>query len=817
MRWRTPLPLLLLSPLALAAGPFNLSDGASGVGVLAPDPRGQEAPDRSFDVQKLNLSIDLDPEARAVSGVATYTVQRLGPGPLSLDQVEMSFGSVLLDGAPAQHRAVGDALLIEIPTERGAVSSVEIHFSATPRNGLHFRGESPDSFPHVFSQGEDEENRYWFPSWDHPNDRFVYTGQVKAPPGWKAMTNPTDDLVTYLIMLAAGPYEEHGSGDNTVWVPPGTSPGAISRVLDPIPAMKAHFAKRTGVEYPWGNYRQIFVERFIYLGMENTGATIEDARMLIPDERSGSGRWVEGTVAHELAHQWFGDLLTCRSWRELWLNEGFATFMATDWARETRGEDIAAAEMRGYFAASLDGPALAGRFHQGPGAPDNGRVYVKGASVLHMLRVMLGEDAFWAGVRRYTRENQRGLVDSEDLRDALERESGQELGWFFQQWVELPVVPELTVRSRWEDGKLVVTVRQAVGPKRPAYTLPITVEIGTAEGPQRISGWLDDEELELSQPLPAAPLYVAFDPDSGVLARVEQQQEPSAWEAQLASPSPHARLAAAEALGDTDASAALIATLSDAARPTALRVAAARALGEQRMAEPLLRQISTPDADLRAQVVEALGRTTGAEVAAALRKGLSGEPLPHVREGMLASLSKVDPGLSVIEARKLIRIRGREWEGLRHAAADALGEHGTANDLGLLLDPKLSFIVRPAPLHAAVRLAARSFEGQALLDANARIARVAEPLLDDLDLRTRQNVLPVLAEVGDTTTVAKLERYRREEEARKLIASARDAIATIEGRVALPVVGNDQDVRLEALEKRIKQLEEEMDSWRERH
>ncbi len=823
MRWPPSLSLLLLCPLALAAGPFNGRDGDAGGGALSPDARGDEAPDRSFDVERLHLRVELKPEQGALEGAATYTLRRLSPGPLVLDQVELEFREVLLDGASVAWRLDGDAILIEIPGPRGQRSTVELRYAATPRTGLHHRGlasrrgDGADTFAHVFSQGEDAENRYWFPAWDHPNDRFAYTGEVAAPPGWRAMTNPTDDLVSYLVMLAAGEFEERGSGAITAWVPPGTSDEAVGRVLDPVPAMMAHLAERTGVPYPWGNYRQIFVERFIYLGMENTGATIEDSRMLIPDRAAGTGAWIESTVAHELAHQWYGDLLTCRSWRELWLNEGFATFMANDWMARSRGPDHAAAAMRSFFEASLDGPAMAGRFHQGPDAPENGRVYVKGASVLHMLRVMLGEEVFWAGIRRYTTEHQRDLVDTDDLRDALERESGQELGWFFQQWVELTHVPDLTVRSRWQEGQASLTVRQATGPGKPAYTLPITVEFGTPAGPVRRTGWLDDEELTLSAPLDAAPLYVAFDPDKGLLARVDQEQAPSAWAAQLQSPSPHARLAAAHALGETDESAALISLLQDGSRPLVLREAAAHALGEQRVTEPLIRAVAAPEDELRMAVAGALGKGTGPDVVKALRGQLQREQNPDVQEGQLRALASVDPRAAILEARALLRARGRESEGLRHAASDVLGQHGERRDLDLLLAPNLPFILRFAPLRSAAHLAAGLLEDRELEEARARIARAAEPLLDDPDLRTRQNVIPLLGEVGDEQTAAKLERYRREEEDRDLVAAAKDASARIQARQGTPPSPSEKEERLDALEERVRQLEDEMDAWREKH
>ncbi|MDP2317075.1 MAG: M1 family metallopeptidase, partial [Pseudomonadota bacterium] len=579
---------------------------------LAPDARGAAAPDRTFDMERLRLAVALDPAAGTVAGTATWTVRRLGAGPLVLDQVALTIEAVTLGGAtgsgtPIPWRTLGDTLVIDVPGDKAEVS---VRYRATPRDGLHFRRpDAADTHGEVWSQGEGEDNRHWFPGWDHPNDRFVYEGAITAPAGWKVLTNSGHDLVNYLVMVAAGPYEVHGTEANAAWVPPGTSAGGIGRVLDPVPGMMTHFGARTGVPYPWGSYRQVFVQRFLYTGMENTSATIEDRWMVGDDRVAGTrGRRIASVVAHELAHQWYGDLLTCRSWRELWLNEGFATFFAADWEASVHGPDDAAAGVRARYRASFGEAALAGRFHAGASAPASTNVYNKGASVLHMLRVMLGEDVFWAGIRRYTQGNPRALVETDDLQDAMELESGEELGWFFQQWVELPYVPQLTVSSVYKDGAVVVTVRQATGDARPIYTLPVEVEIGAAAGaPVVAKGWLTDEDLELRVPLAAAPAYLAFDPRGGLLAAVEQAQDPAAWEAQLGSASPYARLAAIAALGETDLSAPLALLAADRARPFAVRDAAIAALGAQRAHAPLLPLLDDPDDAVRQAAARALG------------------------------------------------------------------------------------------------------------------------------------------------------------------------------------------------------------------
>ncbi len=801
-RLRLYAPVLAAIVLALPAGAAPL---------LTPDVRGSAAPDRTFDMERLQLALALDPAAGAVSGTATWTVRRLGAGPLVLDQIALAIEAVEADGKPARWHTKGDTLVIEVPGDRAAVA---VRYRATPRDGLHFRrAGAVDTHDEVWSQGEGEDNRYWFPGWDHPNDRFVYEGAITAPPGWKVLTNSGHDLVNYLVMVAAGPYEIIGTDTISAWVPPGTSPTAVARVLDPIPGMMSHFADRTGVPYPWGAYRQVFVQRFLYTGMENTSATIQDRWMVGDDRVAGTrGRRIASVVAHELAHQWYGDLLTCRNWRELWLNEGFATFFAADWEASLAGPDAWAAGVFGRYRASLGTSALAGRFHAGADAPDHGNVYNKGASVLQMLRVMLGEQTFWAGMRRYTEAHQRALVETDDLADAMEAASGRELGWFFQQWVELPYVPALTVSSAYQDGAVVVTVRQATGPERPAYTLPIEVEVGGATGPVVVTGWLDDAVLELRATLDAPPAYVAFDPRGGVLAAVEQTQDPDAWEAQLRSPSPYARLLAIEALGDTDRSAPLATLAADPAASFPMRRAAVAALGEQRAHAALLPLLKEPDDALREAVAAALGASVGKVPVPALVACVERDANPDVAAMALEALARLDGAAAAKLARTRLRVRSLEDVRLVAAAAGVLGTYGVASDLPALLRVAAPERARLHALRGAAQLAARQDPGQTRTRMLGDVARATEGMLDDLDLRGREGAVAILAEVGDATSVSRLEALRRVDTGRDLRAAAAAAITAIQGRGTAPLAtANEIEARMEALERRVEEMLDEVE------
>ncbi len=822
------LTALLLAPApALAGQPWMGGARGEDPPVLAPDPRGAGGLDRRFDLQRLQLDLALLPDQGAVEGTATLSMLRLADGPVVLDQVALIVASVRADGQDLPWRTEGDTLIVDVPAEfgEGGPASLTVAYRAEPRTGLHFRHgdrRGPDGWSEVWSQGEGEDNRHWFPSFDHPGDRFAYEGHITAPDGWQVVTNSGVDLVNYLVMVAAGPWEvvTHDEDDSVeVWVPPGTDPVAVHRVLDPIPAMQRHFAERTGVPYPWGPYRQVFVQRFLYTGMENTSATIEHERMLVDAGGDGTSDWVESVAAHELAHQWYGDLLTCENWRELWLNEGFATFMAADWMAQVRGEAAAADQVRRWVRGLRDHKLpVAGRFFHGRGAADNHDVYGKGALVLHMLRVMLGEDRFWAGIARYTQGHQRGLVETIDLQRAMEQVSGQQLDWFFQQWIELDHVPQLTVTRRYAEGRLTVSVRQRVDDTHPPYTLPIDIAVGTADGRLiRRRAWLDDEEVDLDVALDEAPLWVAFDPDAGILAKVDDQQDDDAWVAQLAAPLPGARLDATVALGETDHSDALAALLADTGEDQAIRVAAARALGEQRATAALLTAVD--DADPRVQLI----------VAKALRKSPDDTPLSallrlarrddnvDVRAAALRAAAALDPGPTLPVARSLLGLRDRTERPLRSAAIEVIGEHGVASDIAALLDERAPGRLWADGLSAAARIAGRG-EGDAHERQARRVARAAEQRIRDLDLRTRQRVVGVLGQVGDEQTISVLESFRRWTTLSGEKEAAAAAVTAIRSR-ATPASGsdNEQAARIEALEERLDALETELERARDRH
>jgi len=797
----------------------GLSAATAAPAALVPDALDRDVPRRSYDILALHLDLALDVPNRGIGGVAKYTVSQLSKGDFRLDQVALNIESVTVDGESAVHRTPGNSLVIEMPDRlvRGGQAEVAIAYSATPRTGLHFReGTAPDRFSEVWTQGQKNDNRYWFPACDHPNDRFEYTGTVTGPKDWKIKTNSGMNVPSYLIMIAGGPYKEMGGPEHRVWASPYASSSGMKKVWEPIPDMMEHFAERTGVVYPWGEFLQVFVQRFMYGGMENTAAVINSDGVILPGDILQTQDRIQSLVAHELAHQWYGDYLTCRSWRDLWLNEGFASFFADDWMTRRDGPERWAYAVLRYQRWSQTERSLAGRFFHGEDAADSYNVYSKGAMVLQMLRVMLGEEVFWEGIRHYTTTHAKSLVRTHDLRESMEQVSGRELGWFFQQWVELPHVPRLTLSSKWSDGTLTVTLRQSVTEDRPRYTIPFAIEVGVDGHPQH-TGVLTDAKMQLQIPLEEEPSYIAFDPGGGILAKLEHEQSDESWTAQLASPSPVAVFRAITALGETDVAEPLAAVLTDETGHFLVRAAAAQALGKQRRTDLLMPHVRDSSDRVRKTVISALGSGTDGSALPALERAFRSDKNPDVKTAALYAIETLSPNRSVTLARSVL---GHSHASLVRAAADVLSSNGNLSDVDRLRSMNVRRSIRASGIREASSIIRRLHDQDGSTGASERLTATAVGMLDDLDLRARQSAVRVLDDVGTVAAIPHLEAFRRLETVESLAKSAQEAVKSIrsrDGKIEALAEENSTEATLEDLETRIDELESEFKSWRDQH
>lgn len=589
------------------------------------------APDRPVDVRHVALDITVDFAQKELRGTCATTCAVLFEEihEIALRAAEMQISRVTFTSEeqpqPVELDFDNDGATLRVmlatPQQHGAVFTLQIAYSTHPRVGLNFVGPSkgdPDAAVQAHTQGQPEYAHYWFPCHDSPNDRATFALAARVPATYFALSNgklvqieehaATSERTyhyreafpfpAYIATLAVGEFSEIRAqfGDTPVlyYVRPGFEDHA-KRALGDTPAMLAYYSEQFGIRYPYEQYAQIFLEDFTG-AMENTSAT-SHSWLFLPDERDFIDWERKSTVAHELVHQWFGDLLTCRDWAQGWLNESFATYFEETWkqADPTAGEDEFRLGMRlnqkSYLGESYRRPIVYNVYDSDGQELFDRHLYEKGSCVLHMLRFIVGEQGFWRGIQHYARTNRGREVITADLERAFEEATGKSLARFFEQWVYRGGHPEFDVSYEWDgDNKLAkVTVKQTQKTDElvPLFTTPVAIAFTLDDKDQRttksftVTVTRDSETFVF--PLDRRPALVRFDPYGWILKTVKFDRPAAMVRWQLANDSDAlGRLEAAEALAkhaDPESQQALITALNGDAF-WAVRAQAATSLGK---------------------------------------------------------------------------------------------------------------------------------------------------------------------------------------------------------------------------------------------
>lgn len=479
---------------------------------------------QTFDALHYVIRASFDRPRRRVIGETTITLKSLKADfrTIELDAIGISFDTVRLASNGAALKFVTRPGKIVVTLDRayeaGEQLTIHLKHSATPQKGVYFREASAERPEQIWTQGEPDEARHWFPSFDFPSDKATTEQFITVPEGDTVIGNgelvsrseagPTDivwhykmrqPIPIYLVSFVVGKYVKLTGQYKSVPLAYYTYAGkeeTTRKAYDETERMMAIFEELTGVAYPFSKYDQTVVSAFQFGGMENVTATTMADTEIFSVEFDGMKDGVTDLVSHELAHSWFGNLVTCRNWAELWLNEGFATFMEAAYRERTRGREDYMASIRSDAANFLIGdvvnPKKHGLFNQ---RADNvaalfdtaSITYNKGGAVIHTLREQVGNAAFWKGVNIYLNRHRFGSVETADLKRAIEETSGQELGWFFEQWIYAGGSPRLEVRQNFNGRthQLTVTISQTQRADKitPAvFRLPLDVEIRTPSG-----------------------------------------------------------------------------------------------------------------------------------------------------------------------------------------------------------------------------------------------------------------------------------------------------------------------------------------------
>ena len=603
----------------------------------------------------MRIQVALDVPGRSIDATVIQTVAPFNDGlqAFSLDAVEMEIHSVQVAKQAAQYDYDGLRLTVHFPgpLNRGQEVQVSISYRATPRLGMYFIAPDegyPDKPLQVWTQCQDEDARYWLPCHDAPNQKQTTEMIATVPGSWYALSNgrllqeksnrngtktfhwfQEQPHSTYLITLAAGEFArieaKHGNLPVDCFVEAkDTADG--ERTFVNTAAMIGVFEDVTGMPFPWAKYDQIVVRDFVFGGMENTSATTMTENILF-DAKAARDFNSDDLISHELAHMWWGDLLTCRDWSHGWLNESFATFMELLWRERHRGID----EYREgvidntnlYLGERYRRPIVSNVFRDPIDIFDR-HLYEKGSVVLHMLRGVLGDEAFFRSLQRYCHDNQFRNVVTQDLVDAIDAETGRNLEWFFDEWVYKPGHPTFKVSWSWdEDAKLAsVTVKQTqkTDDGTPIFRMPLTIDFRKGRGRTQVFRVeVTDADHTFVFPMAAKPDLCRFDPYNELLKELDFDKSVGELRLQLRDDDAiSGRSLAAAGLGKKggpEATQALeSAVMQD--RHWSVQVAAAKALGELRTTgarDALLRCLGVRNLKARRGVVAALGEFHGDE------------------------------------------------------------------------------------------------------------------------------------------------------------------------------------------------------------
>lgn len=537
----------------------SLGEGAALV-EPAPIPAGQAPPPGpyapGFDAVHYDIALTLPDTGSYIRGIATARIALVEPraDTLALDLSGLAVARVRVDGDVVGHRQAAGKLYVPVPAAArvGDTIAVEVAYEGRPDDGLiigpNVRGERT-----AFADNWPNRARFWFPSIDHPSDKATVAFAVSAPAPWAVIANGerSDDvgpeppppaagstarrtlwrwatdtpIPTYTMVIGAAEFAIGRAGEacapsgrrcieTTWWVfPPDTAHAA--RVFGRADEMVAYYSELIA-PFPYEKLAHV-QSSTRYGGMENVTAIFYDERAI------AARRDIEGTVAHETAHQWFGDAVTEADWHHLWLSEGFATYFGALFFEHADGVErfrgIMEANRRTYIESEVVGRPIVDPAETNLFDLLNANNYQKGAWVLHMLRGILGDSVFFDGVRRYYRTHEHGTALTDDLVRAMESASGRELDWFFEQWVFRPGHPRLRVEWTWDPGarEVVLVIEQAQPAAWPTFRLPMEVELVTTGGAVRRRVELAERRKLFRLALAAPPTVVRVDPDGWVL------------------------------------------------------------------------------------------------------------------------------------------------------------------------------------------------------------------------------------------------------------------------------------------------------------
>ncbi|MEO0519114.1 MAG: M1 family metallopeptidase [Cyanobacteria bacterium P01_A01_bin.116] len=771
-------------------------------------------PDRPGQVEHIALDLAFDIPKKSYAGTCKIRIAPVVSGldSLTLDAVDLKINAVKLGNAKQAFDYDGEQLKVTLknPTEFGKPFTLTIDYAnENPQRGIYFIGPDkhyPDKPTQVWTQGEDEDSRFWFPCFDYPGQLATSEIRARVPKKFTVVSNGelvgtksegSDKIYhwkldkvhpSYLMTLAIGDFEaiKDTWKDRSVsyYFEKGRKAEA-KLTMGKTPQMIDALSRWFGYDYPFANYDQVCVSDFIFGGMENTTTTLLTDRCMIDKRAALDNQRAETLVAHELAHQWFGDLIVINHWSQAWVKEGAATYSEVLWVEETLGKDEALYYHLNHARAYLSEdksryrrPLVTHIYREAIELYDR-HIYEKGSCVYHMIRNEVGDELFTRTLGTLLTDNAHSTVETVDLLRAIDKATGRNLRFLFDQYVYRGGHPDYKVSYSWDPdssmAKLTVTQTQVEDGKSQVqeglFDLKVPIGFGYVEGAKNkqkvdvktFKVRIHEREQALYFPLEKKPDFISFDVGNHLLKTVELAYPVAELKAQLASdPDAISRLFAAEALakkGSLEAIASLETALTS--DPFwAVRAEVAENLGSVKLTQAedaLLKGLKDKHPRVRRAVVEALGDVKTAESYKAL-KGVveKGDASYYVESAAARSLGKI--GKATIDGKekekktlKLLDTVLKEKSGwnevVRSGAIAGLAQFKSSEDALDLLLPYTELGVPQALRLVAIRSLGAISLGQEKL--------AVERILERLEALSREDFF--LTQVATVAALAQME------------------------------------------------------------
>lgn len=794
-------------------------------------------PDRPGQVEHIFLDLTLDIPKQSYHGSCNIRLLpiRNGIDRLTLDAVNLNIKSVQVDEVEQKFDYDGEKLDIQLatPTLVGQRLLIAIAYSVKkPQRGIYFIQPDkhyPNKPTQVWTQGEDEDSRFWFPCFDYPGQLSTSEIRVRVPKPLMAISN--GELIdtqedgsekiyhwsqqqihpTYLMTLAVGDFaeirDEWKGKPVTYYVEKGREEDA-KRSMGKTPRMIEFLSEKYGYSYPFPKYAQVCVDDFIFGGMENTSATLLTDRCLLDERASIDNLNTESLVVHELAHQWFGDLLVIKHWSHAWIKEGMASYSEVMWTEHEYGTQAAAyyrlQEARSYFSEDSSRyrrPMVTHVYREAIELYDR-HIYEKGSCVYHMIRAELGEELFWQAIQTFVQDNAHKTVETVDLLRAIEKATGRNLTFLFDQYVYRGGHPDFKVAYSWDGdsnlAKITVTQTQASSDNNETkHLFDLKIPIGFGYTQQTSTSELktftvrvNEREQSFYFPLAEKPQFISFDVGNNFLKTVTLEYPIPELKAQLEfDPNPISRIYAAEALakkGGLEATLALATALKNE-QFWGVRVEIAKQLAQIKLDQTfdgLVPGLKDENAFVRRAVVEALGEIKTYQSYKAVKELLEdGDASYYVEAAACRTIGAIASGSleekpkeeKVIKQLKSVLEEKAGWnEVVRSGAIAGLAALKTSEAaLTLLLEYTKLGVPQPLRLNA-IRALGKISVGQNPVNLERILDRLAElaketffltqmAVVTALGQMETPKAIGILRSLADQTPDGRVRRYADEE------------------------------------------------------